>query len=333
LCTLGLHKNKEKLKKMVDDNLELAKFLYDELVKLYGSNQVKYPFHFNVTFPKPSMAMAKRYQLMITGGSATICVLTNVSRELINQFIEDLKAEKEKEVDMINTTQTTTDYTIQTLKDEHIKSVVDLFTKSFCDSEPITKKLNINYKEYEPFATEVVQKAAKEGMSKVAIDKKNKVVACAIAEDLSDPFIPHLAHYPKMKPIISLIGQLSEPFIAGKRFTKGKIVHVWIAAVDPAYRGKGLSTEIDMACIEAAARKGYDFAYAEFTNHISENVTHHFKMLQLCNRIPLQDFTIDGAKPFAGLTGAADSYVATIRPGVKLESLSNCYKEVEGGIH
>lgn len=327
LNTLGLDKGNEKLTKMVEDNLANARYLYSELVKLYGKDRVFYPYHFNVMFPRPSLALAKKYQLMLTGETATICVLTNVTKPLINRFVKDLKLDKEI---TMSQTKTMTDYTIQTLKDEHIKSAVDLFVKCFCDSEPITKSLNMHYQEYEPFALEVIKKAAKEGMSKVAIDKQNHVVACTVSEDLADPFIPHAAHYPKLKPVFALLNELSRPFIEGKKFLKGKIAHVWIAAVDEAYRGHGLSTETDMACIEAAARKGFDFAYAEFTSEISENVTHHFKVLELCNRLKFSDFRYDGGYPFKELKGNADSYLATIRPGVKLDSIEHCYQIKEG---
>ena len=78
-------------------------------------------------------------------------------------------------------------------------------------------------------------------------------------------------------------------------------MHVWIALVDPKYRGKHLSTEVDMACIENAARKGFDYAYAEFTNDLSEKVSHQFKVLQVLNRINFEDFKMeDGSKPFIG---------------------------------
>lgn len=330
LHTLGMHENTDKLKEMVQANLRDAKYLYDELVKIFGSDQVSYLYHFNVIFPKTSMALAKKYQLMITGEKATICVLTNVNKELIDQFIRDLKLDRE--VTAMTQNIINTEYTIKTLTDEHIKSASELFTKCFCDSEPVTKHLNIHYKEYTPFTMEVLHKAAKEGMSKVAVDKHNKIIACAISEDMADPFIPHIAHYPKLKPVIALIEELSKPFTQGRKFLKGKVAHVWIAAVDPAYRGRGLSTQIDMACIETAARKGFDFAYAEFTSSISENVTHHFKVLELFNRINYADFKMDGKKPFEGLEGCADSYLATIRPGVKLESLSNCYQVTEDSL-
>lgn len=327
LLSLGLDKGIDKLTRMVEENIENATYLHKKLVEMYGADKVSYPFQFNINFPRPSQAMAKKYQLMLTGEKATICVLTNVTKKLIHQFLKDLQREKENTMKTINNK---LEYTIHTLNEEYVKSTIEVFIKSFCDSEPITKHLHINYKDYEPFAQEVLQKAAKEGLSKVAIDNHNKVIACAIAEDLADPFIPHVAHYPKLKPVFALIDALSRPFMYGKKFMKGKIAHVWLAAVSQSYRGLGLSTEIDMACVEAAARKGFDFAYAEFTNELSEKVTSQFKVLKVWNRIQYDQFKMDdGTIPFKGVNGAAASYVATIRPGVKLESLPNCYTLTE----
>lgn len=93
LRALGLHKNNDKLTKMVNDNMQTAIYLRDELIKIYGADKVQYPHHFNVMFPRPSAEMAKKYQLMLTGDNATICVLTNVSKRLIDEFINDLKIE------------------------------------------------------------------------------------------------------------------------------------------------------------------------------------------------------------------------------------------------
>lgn len=331
LVTLGLKEGKKRLTELVNENINNAKYLYEQLVKIYGPENVNYPYHFNVIFPRPSQALAKKYQLMLTGDRATICVLSNVTKTLINDFISDLL--KEKEEVMVKTT-ITTDYTIVTLQDEHVKSAIDLFTKVFCDTEPLTHHLNIHYQDYYPLAKEVVQKAVKEGMSKVALDKNNKVIGLCIAEDLADPFIPHDAHYPKVRPVFELLEELSKPFLKGRKFIKGKVVHVWIAAIDEAYRGLGLSTQVDMAAIESAARKGFNFAYAEFTNELSENVTHQFKVLQLYNRIYYDQFiSKEGTRPFEGIKGAAASYIATIRPGVKLNDIDNTYKIEEPTSH
>lgn len=96
VCTLGIDKDNTKLKKMVDDNMSNAKYLYDRLAEIFGSDKVSYPFHFNVSFPKPSTRISKKYQLMLTGEKATICVLTNASRELIDRFIKDIKLDLEE---------------------------------------------------------------------------------------------------------------------------------------------------------------------------------------------------------------------------------------------
>lgn len=323
LRTMELHKNNNILEKMVDQNLEHSKYLYKELVKIYGLDRVSYLYHFNVMFPRPSLKLAKKYQLMLTGDNATICVLTNVTKKLIDDFINDLILEKE---DTMNKTMTKTDYTITTLQDKHMKSAIELFTKAFCDSEPITKHLGITYEEYEPFVREVIQKAVNDGMSVVGVNREGKVITCTIAEDITNPFKANLGNYPKLKPVFDLLDKLSLPFLKGKRFAKNKIAHVWIAIVDPAYRGQGLSTAIDMACADVVVQKGYDFVYAEFTNPVSEKITHHYKVYQLCNSLPYDEFTSqDGKKPFKGVKGGANSYIIGVRPGVKIDSLANCY--------
>lgn len=327
LKTLELDKDAAFLKKLVQENLQMADYLYKELIKLYGAEKVSYPYHFNVTFPKPSMSLAKKYQLMVTGERATICVLTNITKELVDRFIRDLTIDVETSTML--STHKKPDYIITILQAEHIPSTVELFVKTFCDSEPITRHLGMSYREYQPFAMEVVRKAAQEGLSYVAIDKNNKVIACSIGEDLSHPFKPQPSHYPKLKPILALLEELDKPFISGREFKKGKIIHVWIAAVDSTYRGQGLSTIINMACIEGAARRGYEFAYAEFTNDISENVTHHFKMLELCNKISYDEFQYDNDFPFKGVEGGTNAYVASIKPGMRLESLAQCYSARE----
>ena len=321
LHTLGLHKNTDKLTKMVNDNIAMAGYLHSELVKIYGPERAVHPYHFNVMFPRPTLALAQKYQLMLTGETATICVLTNVTKKLVDQFIIDLKLDKEKAMSMVKA-----GYTIVTLADVHVKSAVELFTKSFCDSEPITKHLGIQYKDYEPFAREVVQKAVMEGLSVVALDQKNNVVACTLAEDITNPFKPNLEKYPRLKPVFDLIGRLDEPFMKGKTFLKGKITHIWIAIVDSTVRGKGLSTAIDMACADLAVSKGYEFAYAEFTNAISEKITHHYSVYQLCNSIKFDEFRTDATtQPFKGVKGGAAAYLIGIKPGIKLDSLQGCY--------
>lgn len=326
LYTLGLNKNTDVLSEMIKENFKNASYLRDELIKIFGPDKVSYPYHFNVSFPRPSRSLARKYQLMLTGDKATICVLTNVTKELIDQFLSDLIIDiKENAM-----TDKKTDYTIVSLANEHMKSAIDLFVKCFCHHEPATKFLNMQRYDFEPFASEVIHKAVNDGLSKVAIDSNKRVVALIIAEDIADPFIPKISHYPKMKPVISVLDKLSKPFLKGKKFIRGAIAHYWIAAVDPEYRSQGLFIAITAEAIKLAAKKGYNFAYAEFTNEISEKITHQFNVVQQCNKILYDTFTADdNTMPFKGLSGYASAYVATIRSGAKLSSLSNSYKVEE----
>lgn len=321
LCILGVNKNNEKLTAMVMDNFANAHYLYEQLVKVLGPDKVEKPYNFNVIFAKPSLKLAKKYQLMLRGETATICVLSNVTKTLIDQFINDLQLDKENVMTVVKP-----DYTICTLTVDHQKSAIDLFTKSFCDSEPITKHLNIKYSDYEEFPREVVTKAIKDGMSVVALDSHNHVIACVIAEDMATPFTPTLSKYPKLKYIFSLLDALSKPFLSGKKFIPGKVAHIWIAIVNPEMRGKGLSTAIGMACATICMRKGYDFGYVEFTNEISEKIIHHYKTYELCNKIDYNSFTDDdGQRPYQGLNGKASAYIISIKPGVEMDMLPSCY--------
>jgi histidine decarboxylase len=333
LCALGLDKGVDKLKEMVAENVEHANYLRDQLITIFGAEKVSYPFHFNVSFPRTSLELAKKFQLMLTGDTATICVLTNASKSLIDRFIVELKLEvankhSKKENNMakvIDAKKTKSGYTLRTLGREHMQSAADLFIKTFCDDEPITKHLGIAYHEYEPFVQAVIQKAVKDGLSVVAVDDNNRVVACAIGEDITDTFQPNASLYPKMKPIFALIEELSEPFLHGKTFKKGKMAHTWVAMVAKDCRGKGLSTEIDLACTGHIASKGYDFTYAEFTNGISENITHHYPVSKKINEIAYDKFLYKGQKPFQGVKGGSAAYVLGINPSVKIDALKDCY--------
>lgn len=222
------------------------------------------------------------------------------------------------------------EFEVSILKKEHAQSAIKLFVESFCDSEPITKELDIPYEHYKPFAEAVINKAIKDGISVVAVNRHKEVIACAIAEDMTNLFEPNVEQYPKIKPVFDLLDQLSAPFLKNKKFKQGKMAHVWIAIVDHNHRGIGLSTAIDMACGELLVLKGYDFVYAEFTNDLSEKIAYHYDAYSLCHSIDYRNFTLsNGEKPFANVKGTAAAYIIGIRPGLKLDALTKCYQQTE----
>ena len=66
---------------------------------------------------------------------------------------------------VIETKKTKSGYNLHPRQRAH--AICWVFIKTFCDDEPITKHLGIQYSEYETFALAVIQKAVKDGLSVV----------------------------------------------------------------------------------------------------------------------------------------------------------------------
>ena len=77
-------------------NLQNTKYLYEKLVDIIGKENVfMNPNQFNVLFPKPSLEMIQKYQLMPVDTQARACVLQSVTKELIDQFAKEYKSDSE----------------------------------------------------------------------------------------------------------------------------------------------------------------------------------------------------------------------------------------------
>lgn len=92
IYALKLGKTRERIEELVKSDLQRAKYFYDKLSEVIGAENIQYqPNQFNIIMPKPSDELVKKYQLMTMRGKSVICVLHNVTQELIDQFIQDLK--------------------------------------------------------------------------------------------------------------------------------------------------------------------------------------------------------------------------------------------------
>ncbi|MDQ7089069.1 MAG: pyridoxal-dependent decarboxylase [Methylococcales bacterium] len=86
----------ELIEKMVAHNLENAQFLYNQLVALVGDEHVIWiKGQFNVVFPRPSVGLIKKFKLMpANDNKAVICTHINVSRDLLDEFINEYRQER-----------------------------------------------------------------------------------------------------------------------------------------------------------------------------------------------------------------------------------------------
>jgi hypothetical protein len=198
----------------------------------------------------------------------------------------------------------------EVLQQKHVPQVTEIFTRAFCDDEPMTHHLNMQYDTYTEFARAVASQSAEDGFSIVALDG-HRVVACGLSEDLADVKPIPIDFDPNFKYILHLLDSLGAAFFPGKVFPKKHIAHLFITAVDKDYRHLGLSTQINFRAMDLAASLGFEFMYCELTNYFNEKgIMHHLKNTKkLIGSQMYDDFTTENVRPFAGLAGGANSYL------------------------
>lgn len=190
----------------------------------------------------------------------------------------------------------------------YLDQTVDLFTSSFCRSEPMTQYLEMDETKYKIFARAVAEQACKDQLSIIALDGK-KVVAIALTEDLAEPgALPDFD--PKFIYIVSLLESIGQDLMQ-QSLKKGEIAHLFITAVDEQYRHRGLSKQVNFRAMDRAAEQGFKFVYCELTNYYNEKgiIPHLKNPKRLIGSCFYQDFIYQGIKPFANLAGGANSYL------------------------
>jgi hypothetical protein len=204
---------------------------------------------------------------------------------------------------------------------KHKKGIIKIFTKAFCENEPMTQYLHIDPKKFKAFSKQVTENAIRDHLSIVALDK-DKVVACALIEDFADMHEAPTDFDPKFKYITSLLETLGGNFFKDKKFEKNTIAHLAITAVDKDYRRKGLSTQVNFHAMDLAVKRGFRFMYSELTNFYNEmGVFNHMKEnhRRLIGACDYKDFEIDGIKPFSDLKGYAHGYLWELTEGAVLQ--------------
>lgn len=200
-------------------------------------------------------------------------------------------------------------YEFKLFTEPYLDQVIDIFTRAFCLSEPMTAYLKMDMGLYKNFARAVAEKAIVDKLSVIAL-KDNQVAACALIEDLASP-CPIPDFDPKFKYILNLLEKLGVSYFANQTIKPLEISHLFITAVDEKFRGQKLSTQVNFHAMNISSAAGFKKMYCEFTHELNEKgVLHHLKMP--CVKIGAQlyqDFVFEAEKPFAYLSGGATSYL------------------------
>ncbi len=200
-------------------------------------------------------------------------------------------------------------YNFKYFTESYLEQVVDLFTRAFCLSEPMTAYLKMDMDLYKNFARAVAEKAVADKLSIIAL-KDDKVVACALVEDITNP-CPIPDFDPKFKYILGLLEKLSNQYFTNKTINPFEISHLFITAVDEKFRGQKLSTQVNFQAMNISSQAGFSQMYCEFTHPLNEKgVIHHLTIpySEIGSQV-YQDFIFENNRPFEKLDGGAKSYL------------------------
>lgn len=208
------------------------------------------------------------------------------------------------------------------LQSQHIDQAIKLITRTFCNHEPMTNYLKIPHKDFIPLATQVVEKAIRDGLS-IGATVGNKLVACTIVEDIANPLSLTMEMDPTFKFVFALLENLTHSFFKNKIFEKNHVAHLFITAVDRHYQGEGLSRKVNLESIQLTKTRNFDFMYSEFTHPYNEKGTiREIKTNKfLIGSQTYKDFIFEGELPFANLEGTANAYIWELKENSKL-----CYR-------
>lgn len=201
-------------------------------------------------------------------------------------------------------------FSYEILQHKHISRVISMFTKTFCDREPMTRYIEMEYESFLPFATAVTVKAAEEGLSIVALEG-DRVVACTLVEDFSNPLPLNFPVAEKFGPIFSVLEELSKEYFAKRKVYPNEIAHLFITAVDEDYHYRGLSKQVNFRAMAVAASRGFKQMVSELTNEFNERgIIPYLRYNKWeLGRIVYNEYIFQGNKVFANLSGSGAAWL------------------------
>jgi len=176
-----------------------------------------------------------------------------------------------------------------------------LLGEVFTRGDPPAVAVGLTPLEFEAMVRLYCSKAAAEGLTIVARRAgSHEFVGALLAED-SDSEAPEGVESlsSKFDPIFEMLAQLETEYRAA-RAAHVRSVHLFLLGVTESAAGQGVAQHLVSACLEHAARRGFQLAVTEATNPISQHV---FRKLGFAERVwrSYEDFRFNGQAVFASI--------------------------------
>jgi len=162
------------------------------------------------------------------------------------------------------------------------EATLPMVAQAFKDGEPTTGAGGATLKDFEVFCEMYVPPMAEAGLSVLAVDTATgNILGAHLNEDYSTPDPPELEAYlaaadGNWEPTFTMIMELEEKFNSDWGIPEvkpaGKWLHMWLLAVGPESKGKGIGSKLVCLTVEMAKGKGYLCAFGECTGGASTHL-------------------------------------------------------------
>lgn len=187
-------------------------------------------------------------------------------------------------------------------RDSDAEQVLVVLADVFSRYDPLAYAAHVTRHEFAEFVRSLLPQAGRDGLTVVAcLPATEEIVGVMLTNDgASDSAEELSALNEKFKRIASILGELDELYLAGRKPRPGEMLHLYLLGVADRVAGQGIGQELVTRTVEHGARMGYRVAFAEATNRRSQHI---FRKLGFAERaqIPYGEYVFEGQNFFAGI--------------------------------
>ena len=192
-------------------------------------------------------------------------------------------------------------FTVRKMFTEQAEEAFDLATQVFVRASTLHRACGIELAEYRRYLRPQFDHMIAQGLSLAAVDDATQRLAgCLIATDFAAQELDAPMDG-KFSPIAALAAALASRYRQFRRFAKGEVMLVDMAAVSDASEGQGVYQALRAEAQVLARARGFQFVVGELssaaTQHVVLNRLHHVKRAE----IDFASFQWRGDYPFRAI--------------------------------
>jgi len=187
-------------------------------------------------------------------------------------------------------------------RDSDADQVTALLADVFSRHDPLAYAAHVTREEFAGFVRGLLPQAGQDGLTIVAsMPSTGEIVGVMLTNDGAADAAGELSGMnEKFRPIASILGELDEIYLAGRRPRSGEMLHLYLLGVADRLAGQGTGQQLVVRTIGNGARQGYRVAFAEATNRRSQHI---FRKLEFVERAQILygAHLFEGKNFFAGI--------------------------------